>query len=302
MQFGDYIKICRERFGLTQNALADILFGFHEIFHGLDTVTLSRWERNITSPNILRQRYFIEAMQQFEPTIFPAFDAIDMDAVERSMFQRGIERVIGKHKPFILDFPSDIIEQEAIAVTDLANLDDPMPTLKITHAFIRKVTDDEAKIPFETFKTWAMHPGSKFLLATYHQQFFGMLFSLRLKPDIFEKMMHFQMLERHITTQDLAQQDEEGCEYPFSLFAYTQQSATILSLRYYRYLITCQAHTACAGTFPKRKEGAKLASTLGLAPFMKHPQDNRSSYRANMVDVLLNRYILAIIFKESNRA
>ncbi len=300
MYFGDYIKTCRKRFHLTQQELVELLFDFHPVFHGLDTVTLSRWERNITSPNIERQRYFIEAMQPFDDTIFPAFDAIDMDAIENVMFTKGIQKVIGRHKTFILDFPTEIIETDAISMTDLRELDDPLPTLHIAHTFLKKVTDDYAQIPFERYSSWAIHPSSRFLLATYHKQFFGVLFSLRLKQEPFDALMTFQKEEKSITVEDLAPENEDGCEYPLTMLGYTEEVATLLSLRYYRHLISCQGKTGCAGTFPKRKEGEKLARTLGLERYQSN--GTYHTYRANMVDVLLNRYILTILFRESNRA
>ncbi len=301
MYFGDYIKTCRTRFGLTQQDLVELLFEFHPVFHGLDTVTLSRWERNITSPNIERQRYFIEAMQQFDETVFPAFDAIDMDAVEDAIFEKGIQRVIGKHKTYILDLPSNIIESRAIHITELHHLDDPNPAIHIAYTFFKKVTNNHANIPFNTFKRWVLHPSSRFWIATYYQQFFGMLLSLRLKEEPFEALLNLRKKEHTITADDFAKEDEEGYEYPLTFLGYTEQAASLLFLRYYRYLMNAQAYTAGVGCFPKRREGAKLVHTLGLSPYKSVQNTQLCTCRANMPNVLLNRYILTMIFKASNR-
>ena len=301
MKFGEYIRVCRERYGLTQSALVDLLYGFHDIFNGLDMVTLSRWERNVTAPNIERQRYFIEAMQEFEPRIFPAFDAIDMAEIEAAIFERGIQRTIGKHKRFILNFPSQIIEEDALQVEPLTLWEEPEPVLKIAHTFIHKVTQNQTDIPMERFAAWVAHPSTLFLVASYHRQFFGMLISLRLKPEIFEKLMHFEMEEKEIVPAHFADENEEGCAYPLSMLAYTEQCATLLALRYYRYLMEREKTTAYVGSRPKLKEGGELAKTLGLSLFQVAPDKSARTFRANINDVLLNRYVLTLIFKESNQ-
>ncbi len=302
MHFGEYLKICRQRRHLTQQETAELLYAFHPVFEGIDAVTISRWERNVTSPSIERQRYIIEAMQRSEEEIFPCFDSVDMENIERIMAKKGIRRVIGKHKQYILDFPSEIIDRDAVTVTSLSMLENPLPSLKIAHTFMQKITDNAADIDFETYKKWALHPGSIVLLATYYRQFFGIFVSIRLQPTHFESLMRFDIDEKEITTSMLAAPDEEGCEYPITFFAYNDEAAALLSLRYYRTLHARAAHTACAGTFPKHDAGAKIAQTLGLSPYKKDPNSKRYNFRANMGDILLNRYILSILFKHSDPA
>jgi transcriptional regulator with XRE-family HTH domain len=297
MYFGDYLKRCRLRFGLSQSRLAQHLYVFHPIFEGIDTVTVSRWERGAHTPSVTRIRYIIEALQDFDDTLFPCFDTIDFDIVESELMRTDIRRIIGKHKPFILDFPQHLYEREGLGFGDITSFDGPYPALRIAYAFLRHITPPEELTDFKHYATLAFHPATRFYAATYHRQLFGTLFSLRLKPEPFEALMRFRLEERNITPDMLALDDEEGFSFIMHFFAYHNHAATLIALRYYRYLYATSHNIFGAGALPKLEEGEALAQTLGLEAFAKDTKRSYRSYRAAMPDILLNPYILRIFFK-----
>jgi transcriptional regulator with XRE-family HTH domain len=296
MKFCQYIKHCRQKYNLTQEDLVEYLYNFDDIFQGLDAVTLSRWERCLTSPNIARQQKFIQAMQNFCSDIFPCWQTIPFTTIENTMYQKGIQKIIGKHKKFILDFPIDIIDENKISFTTINNVPNPYVYLELTRTFINKITKSYLQIKPEVFNKLALHPSSFFLLATYQHQFFGVIFSFRLKKDSFEKLISQQITENEIDINDLAQDKEIGYEYPFTFFAYTEQTATILALRYYIHLLQNQHIIKSLGSVPKSVDGKKLVETLGLKDISPDVKKYPKAFTANIIEVLTNPYILKMIF------
>ena len=297
MQFCHYLRYCREHFGLTQEEMVSHLYHAHESFEGLDAVTLSRWERCQTYPSIQRQQQFILAMRHYGDEIFPCWNILPLQEVEEEMYAKGIRKVIGKHKRFILDFPADLVAEERLSFTEARALEDPSVYIELTRTFINKITDHYIDIEERRFRELALHPGSFFLLATYQQQFFGVVFSIRLNKTTFEKLMEKKITENEIETGDLVSGEETGYEYPFTFFAYTEQTATILALRYYAHLLKNQHTIRALGSLPKSTEGRRLIETLGLKeepPAAGYPK----VYRASIEEVLVNRYILQMLFKK----
>jgi hypothetical protein len=297
MQFCRYLKHCREHFGLTQEEMVTHLYHAHESFEGLDAVTLSRWERCQTYPGIERQKQFILAMHRYSDAIFPCWEILPLKEVEEEMYAKGIRKVIGKHKRFILDFPADLVEESRLCFTEASTLNDPSVYIELTRTFINKITDHYIDIDENRFRELALHPGSFFLLATYQQQFFGVVFSIKLNRTTFRKLMNKEISENEIEADDLVSVEEHGYEYPFTFFAYTEQTATILALRYYAHLLKNQHSIVALGSLPKSTEGRRLVETLGLreeSPAAGYPK----VYSAAIEEVLLNRYILQMLFRK----
>lgn len=295
--FGTYLKRCRERFGLSQNDLAAHLYAFDTRFAGVDAVTISRWEREVTTPSLERIRYVIEALQEFDDTLFPCFDALDFSTLEDTIMRRDIRSVIGRYRLLILNFPQEIFDEKGLGFTHLGTLDDPLPALRISHTFMRNVAGASHTFSFERFAKLAQYPSSRFYIATYFKQFFGMIFALRLKPEAFEALMHGRCKTAEITCSMLANEEEEGYIFIVSFFAYHHRAAALVALRFYRYLYVASSHLLGVGALPVRREGAVLATRLGLDRF-KELSPSHASYRANMPDVLLNRYMLTMLFKK----
>lgn len=300
MYFSHYLKACRKQFSLTQEELVSHFYQKDEVFSNLDVVTLSRWERGINRPNVQRQKSVIQALQTYSNNLFPCFDSIDMQQIEAKLSHIGIQNIIGKHKRFIMNFPCEIIEKDEIEIINIKAMEEVDLYIDIAYSILSKMTNNYLELDTKVFKQWASHPDSFFLFAIYKDQFFGMLFSLRIKAKIFEKLINFELLEKDIKEEHFASKNEEACDYPLSFFAYTQQSASLLILRYYSYLVKEQKHIQEVGCFPKTLEGEAFVKTLGLQSHKKHTHKKiiTHSFKAPIQEVLVNPYILTILFKE----
>ncbi len=299
MKLCEYLRNCRKRLGWTQEELVDRLYAFDEAFEGLDAVTLSRWERCVRMPGPRRQEMLVRALGAFLGDVFPCADQIDPATMEAKLSRIGIESLIGKHRRFILPFPAELIEKEGLCFDYLEAFGDREDYLRITYHFIRKITREQMDVSYERFVEWSRHPGSFFMIASYERQFFGVIFSIRLRPDTFERAMHFEIEEAQMAPESLAPPWEEGCEYPVTFVAYNELSANALVLHYYGHLLRNRGFIREVGALPKTPEGERLIRTLGLGYCCEHPHiPGRRSWRGEIGDVLLNPNALELLFEK----
>ena len=98
MLFGKYLKLCREKYHLTQEKLVEHCYSFHDDFNGLDIGTLSRWERGITSPSIDKQIKMVEIFQRYDNSVIPHFNTLSVSDVEKELCATEVQNLISNSK------------------------------------------------------------------------------------------------------------------------------------------------------------------------------------------------------------
>ncbi len=298
MHFNEYLKTCRERCHLTQEKLVQELYNSDNEFLGLNTSTLSRWERGFTQPNLSKQVKIIKLFQKYSTHSFPCF--YNKDKIEDELCRVGVRNLIGNSKEHILKFPTSVFTVDNIKISHIRSHEDIELMLSMPQSIIKGITSNYFQIDIEHLKSWALHPTSLFEVAECKEQFFGMFFALRLKPDIFKKIISFEMQIRDITEDDFADFEEEACSLPFALFAYNEKTATLLYLRYYAHLIANQDSILEVGATPLLNGGKKLIEAMHLAHLadLKVESGTLSSYGAPLKDVLINEDVVKMVFQK----
>lgn len=299
--FANYLKDCRNRYNLTQEELAQEFFNFDDIFHGIDAVTISRWERGVTAPSMERLKLIIKVFQKFSHKVFSCFDVLDKKEIESIVCNVGIKNVSKKVKQHIVEFPKDILDTSKVKITDLKECKDENTYIRIAHKLDKSLTQNYSHINYKNFKEWTQHASSFFAISMYQEQFFGMVFFIKLKIETFERIMNFEMDEYGIRADDFADVDEDGSIYVINLFAISQYSATQLIMSFYMYLIKHQDSIKDIGRITKTKEGAILSQNIGLE-LHKEKQSSEHllrGYRATLSNVLINEALLKVLFKKS---
>ncbi len=242
----------------------------------------------------------VRVLQQISKHILPCFDTLKKEEIEKTICLVGAHNIIGKNKQLILNFPSDIFEVDAIKITHVREAKDIDQILEMPHSIYKGFTKDIFLIGKEDFKAWALHPSNLFLLCEHKNQFMGMFFSLRLKPESFQKLMSFEVKLAELSDEDFAGFDEVGCNYISFFFAYSDRSAALLLLRYYAHLIANQSVIAEVGTLVRLEGGRKAAERLHLQAFQKQPiqTETVTSHRAPLEDVLINEEVMKMIFQK----
>ncbi|MEA3521774.1 MAG: hypothetical protein U9R50_02235, partial [Campylobacterota bacterium] len=259
-----------------------------------------RWERGSTKPSMDKQIKIVHLFSELGNTTLSCFNTMDKKLVETELCKLGIQNLVGHSKEHILNFPTKSFRVDDISIEHLRSADDIDTVLQMPYSVIENLTGNVYNLNFETIKSWAEHPSNLFLLSKYQGQFYGLLFALRLKPDIFQKIIDFTMNIKDINDNDFAGFDEMGSNFPIAFFAYNDKSSTLMMLRYYAHLIANQDIIAHVGTTPLLDGAKKIVQKMHL----KHYKDKKvtqgllSSYSAPLSDVLINEAVLKMIFQK----
>lgn len=306
MNFNQYLKLCRDESHFTQEKLVEELYNYDiDSFHGLDTNTLSKWERGVTKPRLGKQVKILKYFQKQTGLAFPYLEQSSTHEVEEMICEIGMQNLLGKNKKIILDFPSNTIGTEDLQVQQLRNSDMLEKVLEINLNIDKDFNHDLTHLEFEDFKKWALHPSNVFYLCEYKEQFFGLLFTLRLKPEIFERIMSFKMTKKDITSEHFASYSEEGTSYVVSFFAMNEKAASMIFIRYYAYLIANQNVITSIGVAAMQKDSQKLIKKMNLHFCMRHAFDETlavQTYRESLANFLASENVIKMILSTQDCA
>ena len=303
MYFNDYLKKCREKYDLTQEELVVELSHFDEtLFSSLDNVTLSRWELGKSNPNTARQVQVIKYFQGRDDLVFPCFDESESEMIEKHVCKTGMLNLPGKNKSLILNFPSSISVDE-LTVHQLKDSQMIDEKIKIALDLNKEFSHNRSLIDSDRFREWTLSPENLFLICEYNKQFFGLLFSLRLKPESFEKLMNFKISQSDISTEDFAGPDEVGSNFILAFFAMNDMAASLLLIRYFAYLISDQTKIEEIGSMSTHADAIALMESINLRHCKSKKFANsltRQTYRASLSDVLVNETMVKVLFSKED--
>jgi hypothetical protein len=260
---------------------------------------LSKWERGVIQPKLSKQVSIVKYFQKITGKALPCFEHYTVGEAEALLCEAGMKNLLGKSKKLVLDFPSSIIGIDDLMVYHVRNSDNFDKYIAINVDLDRGFTHDYSQLNFDRFKNWASNPVNSFYVCEYKEQFFGLLFTLRVKPEIFEKLMNFEMHERELTTDDFAPFDEGGSNYIISFFAMNDKAATMLFIRYYAHLIAYQNVISEVGTASMMDDAKKLFSYMHLRDYVDKRLSSGAilkSYRAKLSDFMSHEGVLRMIF------
>lgn len=294
MQFGEYLNRCRRQMGLTQEQLTVRLYEHHEIFEGLDTVTMSRWERGVTRPSAQRMRAVLECFLDEGVDLIAAFPNAEKQRIRAFLSRNGTVNSAKLPRQLVVDFPDEIYDADALTLLQPDESRVLHKYLRLLFSVDSKISRNYSGLKLDHYEGWLEHAGSFFVGTQYHDQFFGALFAIRLHPDSFERVLSQAVGEAAISESMLARSDEEGCEYPVSFFAYNRQSASRLWQRYHLHLLQHHAQTRDVGRLIKNPVGRKVSGFIGLqcAP----GNDTVTACRCSIREALFHPNALKIYF------
>ena len=265
LQFDSYLKLCRKQSGLSQKQLVNDLY-IHDIdnFKCLDNNTLSKWERNFATPKASRQASIVKYFQERTGVALPCWDGYSVDDVEEMLCRSGMQDLLGKSKELVLNFPSTVMSTDDLHIYELRNSEMLDKVININMDLDKYFNYDTTHFKSAQFKEWALHPSSSFFICEYKDEFFGLLFTLRLKQEVFDKIMNFEIQENELTTDDFASFNEMGCNHMISFFAMNEKAASQLFIRYYAHLIANQKVIAEVGYTTMMSDTKKLMENINF--------------------------------------
>ncbi len=301
MQFNEYLKTCRTRNLLTQEELVHALYSFDmAYFKGLDTTTLSKWERGVTKPKLEKQVSIIKYFQMLTKVALPCFDDHSEEEIEEHICKVGMQNIISesKSKQLILDFPSNSMSLDNLSVYQLKNTIMIDKVININTYLDRDFNQNFTQLETGDFKKWALIEGNLFLVCEYANEVIGLLFILKLKPKAFEKIMNGKIMERSLHEEDFALPHEKGSSYILSFFALNEKAASMLFIRYYAHLISHQHYIDEVGTATFMKDAQKLIKNINLPYYTSYITENKMElqfYKAPLSSFLATPKIIKMI-------
>jgi transcriptional regulator with XRE-family HTH domain len=299
MQFNEYLRSCREHNQLTQEQLVHDLYS-HDIdsFKGLDTSTLSKWERGVTKPKASKQVSIIKYFQNKTGAVLPCWDHYSIDETEELICKAGMRNLIGKSQKHIYDFPSETMSVDDIHVYPLRSFERMDDLIELNMPLHKSLNHESLQVSQEQFKEWALHPDSLFLACEYKGSFIGLSFTTKVKPEIFDKILNFEMKRSEMNTDDFASFDEIGSSLFLGFFALNEKAAVLLFIRYYAYLIANQNYIADIGGVVNSEEAIKLVSNMNLQYHGNEITDDDitiKAYRQTLSNALASEHVVKMI-------
>jgi len=302
MKFGDFIRSCREHFDLTQEQLVHALYLFDDIlFHGLDTTTISKWERAVTQPKASKQLKILQFFQQKQHKALPCFDTYSVPENEKHICQIGVKNlIIGKRKDLVLNFPSQMMTLENLTLTQVRHIERMDVFLEVAADMRNSVHPTYTQITESQLHQCALHPSNLFLVCQYKGFIIGFLFVLRLKPEVQQQILHFKQAFSELTIEDFASFDEPGGYIITHFFAWNDKSATLLIIRYYAHLIANQHNIESIGAAVYYEEGKEILANMNLHTIDTYTEKDIeiTSYHETLANILLNENVVKMLFRK----
>jgi len=299
VQFSEYLKQCRQQNNLTQEELVHDLYSHDiELFKALDTGTLGKWERNVTNPKIEKQVSIIKYFQKKTGIVLPCWEKYSSDEAEMLISKIGMLNLIGKSKKHIYDFPSETMSVEDMHVAPLRTFDRMDDLIEMNMHLHQSINHESLQISKAQFKEWAFHPSSLFLACKYKGSFVGLSFTVKVKQEIFDKVLNFEMKRSEITTNDFASFDEIGSSLMLGFFAVNEKVAVLLFIRYYAYLIANQKYISDIGAVINSEDAIKLVSNMNLQYYNSHVTEDNvkiKAYRQTLPEALASEYVVKML-------
>lgn len=157
--------------------------------------------------------------------MLPCFSHHSVEEAENLICKAGMRNIIGKNKEIVCNFPSEMMSIDDMKVYPLRNFERMDALIESNMHLQQSFTHESTQLSREQIKEWALHPYNLFLACEYKDNFLGYLFALRVKPEVFNKVMHFEMEKSEITVDDLASFDEMGSMLFTGFFAITWKSS-----------------------------------------------------------------------------
>jgi transcriptional regulator with XRE-family HTH domain len=299
MQFGEYIKGCRERYDLTQEDLVAELYHYDiREFGGLDVTTLSKWERGRSQPPPLRIAAILKYFQERSGLALPCVENHDLDSAETILSQEGINTLIGKTRALYVQLPLDSLPTKEYRLIPLRHFERREQILEVHQALYDSVNTGFARVELDKFREWSLDPRHLFHVLLYKDVILGLLFALRMKPESFEEVLRFERSKSQIDTEDFAELDAPSSLYILSSFALHPRFLSTLYLKLAAHLIVHQQTIEQVGLVTPLPEVERMADRMNLRHRAVWQEDDQEihAYASTVKEMLRGEEVVRALF------
>lgn len=209
---GKFLRLVRREQGLTQEQLVEQLALSVKEFDALNAVTLSRWETGTTSPSFKKKRELLKfCVAQRWLSTGPCHDFV------RNRFEKLCEPLEGifKHnyETLIANVPRLRIPLNEYVLQDLQQKSATFYYEHIVDIETAGNPQDYYTVSPDSLQGLCHFPSSYSLLCERKKQHLGHFIMFKLNNDAAQRLVHNQLNENHISTNDLCSRADKGSYY-----------------------------------------------------------------------------------------
>jgi transcriptional regulator with XRE-family HTH domain len=299
MQFSEYLKRCRQTYGLTQEDLVSELYLFEDReFGGLDVTTLSKWERGRSQPPPLRMAEILRYFQERSGLALPCVEDDSIESAEAILSQEGINTLIGKTRALYVQLPLETLPSEEYRLIPLRHFERREQILEVHQALYDSINTGFARVELDKFREWSLDPRHLFHVLLYKDVILGLLFALRMRPEAFEEVLRFQRSKSQIGSEDFAEINAPASLYILSSFALHPRFLSTLYLKLAAHLIVHQRTMEKVGLVTTLPEVERMADRMNLRRLASHGEGDERlhAYASTVKEMLRGEEVLRAIF------
>lgn len=273
MKFGEYFRMVRG--DKSQERLANDLAGFDSVFSAVCSVTISRWENNLSFPPVKK---IIRIIEYFGDNPSVILQRLDFPSKDEAGFD--IPEMLSKKFGFspkgeqIGEFP--VLKKYQI--TDLNRSYDSR-LVQLLLDFDHSIFDTEFPVTDEIVNFWSRNGENVNLVCSLHGHYLGHLISLRLKPESFISLINAEKEESEITLEDMAPTNEEHCLYIYSIYGANRTVASFFIVEMIKNILCSPGSCIAVGGLCATKDGINIAKRMGLELVSVGPINDQSDIR-----------------------
>ena len=269
--FGEYLKKRRKAAGLTQDRLAIALSCYSPVLSGIDSVTISRWERATTEPTTERQREVISYFHDDIEKIFP----FRCGRTQKFDHSQAIE-YLSRHylsSPKLGAKVGSFPEKSTgnYSVEKLTMAEHHQNYIDIVLEYEQSIYDSMVPVTKERLSGWIHQNNRLAIVCRKHGQYFGHMIVLPLKDEVFWELIQGHREEASLALDDFAAPGEPQNLYVFSLYGSSRISAGRLLMELIAYVSRHYDHINNIGALCVTSDGARLARAFHLQPSQVGP-------------------------------
>ena len=277
--FGSYLKKRRKEAGLTQDRLAMALSCYSPVLSGIDSVTISRWERATTEPTGERQRQVIAYFHDDVEKIFPFRSSRSQILTPDQSMEYLTKHYLNSPKlgNKVGTFPE--AEGCKYSLEKLTPSEAHQSAMEMILEYDHAIFDCAAPVDRERLCGWLGKCNRLSLVCYKHGNYFGHVIALPLKEEVFWQLVQARREEASIALDDIAELHEPHCLYIYSLYGASRLAAGRLIMELVSYVGRHYDHVNHIGGLCATSDGARLARSFHLEPCEVGPASPRGAVR-----------------------
>jgi hypothetical protein len=239
-------------------------------------------------------RYF----QERSGLALPCWEHQDIESIETILSTEGINTLIGKTRALYVQLPLDSLPSRDYRLLSLRHFERREQLLEIHQALYDSVNSGFGKVGLERFREWSLDPRHLFQVLLYKDTVLGILFALRLKPEVFERILRFEQSKAQISPEDFAEIDEDSSLYVLSSFALHPRFLSILYMRLVAHLIVHQRTIRQFGLVTSLPEVERMADRMNLRhrAVRRDNDEEIHAYASTVKEMLRGEEVLRALF------